>query len=100
MVIYGASGTMKSRGVIRPAIFQSIRRGESVLVSDPKSEIYTDTVELFRKHNYTVRVFNLVQPEFGDSWNAMFNLNGDTLMAQILTDIIIANTKGARPDRA
>ena len=24
----------------------------------------------------------------------MFNLNGDTLMAQILTDIIIANTKG------
>ena len=94
VVIYGASGTMKSRGVIRPAIFQSIRRGESVLVSDPKSEIYTDTVELFRKHNYTVRVFNLVQPEFGDSWNAMFNLNGDTLMAQILTDIIIANTKG------
>lgn len=94
VVIYGTSGTMKSRGVIRPAIFQSIRRGESVLVSDPKSEIYTDTVELFRKHNYTVRVFNLVQPEFGDSWNAMFNLNGDTLMAQILTDIIIANTKG------
>ena len=26
VVIYGASGTMKSRGVIRPAIFQSIRR--------------------------------------------------------------------------
>ena len=94
VVIYGASGTMKSRGVIRPAIFQAIRRGESVLVSDPKSEIYTDTVELFRKNKYTVRVFNLVQPEFGDSWNAMFNLGGDTLMAQILTDIIISNTKG------
>ena len=94
VVIYGASGTMKSRGVIRPAIFQAIRRGESVLVSDPKSEIYSDCVELFKKHNYTIRVFNLVQPEFGDSWNAMFNLNGDTLMAQILTDIIISNTKG------
>ena len=30
-------GTMKSRGVIRPALFQSIRRGESVVVTDPKS---------------------------------------------------------------
>ena len=91
---FGASGTKKSRGVIRPAIFQSIRRGESVIVSDPKSEMYADTAELFRKRGYTVRVYNLLQPEFSDSWNCMFDLGGDTLMAQVLTDVIISNTKG------
>lgn len=94
IAVFGASGTMKSRGVIRPALFQSIRRGESVVVTDPKSEIYSDTVQLFRKHGYTVRVYNLLQPELSDSWNCMFDLGGDTLMAQVLTDVIIANTKG------
>ena len=67
VAVFGASGTMKSRGVIRPALFQSIRRGESVVVTDPKSEIYCDTVELFRKYGYTVRVYNLLQPELSDS---------------------------------
>ena len=94
IAVFGASGTMKSRGVIRPALFQAIRRGESVICSDPKSEIFADTVELFRKNGYTVRVFNLLRPELGDSWNPMYDLNGDTLTAQILADVIIANTTG------
>lgn len=94
LAVFGASGTMKSRGVIRPALFQAIRRGESAVVADPKSEMYADTAELFRKHGYTVRVYNLLQPEFSDSWNCMFDLGGDTLMAQVLTDVIISNTKG------
>ena len=94
IAVFGASGTMKSRGVIRPALFQSIRRGESVVVTDPRSEIYSDTVELFRSHGYTVRVYNLLQPQHSDSWNCMFDLGGDTLMAQVTTDVIIANTKG------
>lgn len=37
IALFGASGTMKSRGIIRPALFQSIRRGESVITTDPKS---------------------------------------------------------------
>lgn len=94
VAVFGASGTMKSRGVIRPALFQSIRRGESIIVTDPKSEIYSDTAELFRKNGYTIRVYNLLQPEWSDSWNCMFDLGGDTLMAQVLTDVIIANTRG------
>ena len=94
IAVFGASGTMKSRGVIRPALFQSIRRGESVVVADPKSEMFADTSELFKRHGYKVRVYNLLQPEYSDSWNCMFDLGGDTLMAQILTDVIISNTKG------
>ena len=54
IAVFGASGTMKSRGVIRPALFQSIRRGESVVVADPKSEMFADTAELFKKHGYTL----------------------------------------------
>ena len=87
IAIFGASGTMKSRAVIRNALFQCIKRGESVVATDPKAELYSDTAELFRKRGYEVKVFNLVDPAHGDSWNCMADLRGDTLMAQVLTDV-------------
>ena len=96
--IFGASGTMKSRAVVRNALFSAIRRGESVLISDPKSEMYNDTAELFRKNGYEVKVLNLVDPKHGDSWNCMSDLNGDTMMAQVLTNVIIGNTSSGKGD--
>lgn len=96
--IFGASGTMKSRAVIRNAIFQAIKRGESVLVSDPKSELYCDTSELFRKNGYEVKVFNLVDPRHSDTWNCMSDIENDTLMAQVLTNVIIGNTSQVKGD--
>ena len=96
--IFGASGTMKSRAVIRNAIFQAIKRGESVLVSDPKSELYCDTSELFRKNGYEVKVFNLVDPRHSDTWNCMSDIANDSLMAQVLTNVIIGNTSQGKGD--
>ena len=96
--VFGASGTMKSRAIIRPYLFQSIKRGESIICSDPKGELYSDTAEMFRRNGYTVRVFNLVNPEHSDSWNCMAGLDGDTMTAQILTNVIISNTGKGRPD--
>ncbi|MBR2422331.1 MAG: type IV secretory system conjugative DNA transfer family protein [Oscillospiraceae bacterium] len=96
--IFGASGTMKSRAIIRNALFSAIRRGESVLISDPKSEMYSDTAELFRNYGYEVKVLNLVAPKHGDSWNCMSDLNGDTMMAQVLTNVIIGNTSSGKGD--
>lgn len=98
IAIFGASGTMKSRAIIRNALFQIIKRGESVILTDSKSEMYTDTSELFRQAGYDVKVFNLVNPEHGDSWNCMSDLNGDTLMAQVLTNVIIGNTSSGKGD--
>ena len=98
IAVFGASGTLKSRGIIRPMLFQAMKRNESVIVTDPKSELYTDTAAMFRSRGYTVKVFNLVHPEYSDSWNCMADLQGDTLMAQVLTDVIITNTSEGRGD--
>lgn len=97
IMVIGASGTMKSRAFIRNAILQVARRGdggESIILTDPKSELYGDMSEYLRSKGYDVKVFNLTDPRHSDSWNCMADLNGDTLMAQILTDVIIANTRG------
>ncbi len=98
IAIFGASGTMKSRAIIRNALFQALKQGQSVVITDPKGELYGDTAELYREAGYTVKVFNLVNPEHGDSWNCMSDLHGDTLMAQVLTNVIIGNTSSGKGD--
>ena len=98
IAVFGASGTGKSRGLIRPALFNIIRRGESAVITDSKGELYADTAELFRRHGYKVKVFNLVNPEHGDPWNCMADLGGDTLLAQVLTNVIIGNTSSGKTD--
>lgn len=98
IAIFGASGTMKSRAIIRNALFQAIKRNESVVITDPKAELYSDTAMLFKNNGYEVKVFNLVHPEHGDSWNCMSDLHGDTLLAQDLTNIIIGNTSSGKGD--
>jgi len=98
IAIFGASGTMKSRAVIRNALFQALNRGESVIITDSKAEMYADTSELFRNAGYDVKIFNLVDPDHGDAWNCMSDLNGDTLMAQMLTNVIIGNTSSGKGD--
>lgn len=98
IAVFGASGTMKSRAVIRNALFQALRRGESVVVTDPKGELYADTAELYRQNGYEVKIFNLVEPQHSDSWNCMADLGGDTLMAQVLTNVIIGNTSSGKGD--
>ena len=96
--IFGASGTMKSRAVIRNALFQAIKRGESVIISDPKSEMYNDTSQLFRNNGYEVKVFNLVDPTRSETWNCTSDMGTDSLMAQMLTNIIIGNTNSGKSD--
>lgn len=98
IAVFGASGTMKSRGVIRPALFTILKRNESAVITDPKGELYSDTAELFRENGYEVKVFNLVNPAHGDSWNCMSDLQSDTLMAQVLTNVIISNTSEGKGD--
>ena len=66
--------------------------------TDPKGEHYRDLAQSFRRNGYTVKVLNLVDPTHSDAWNCMEQLNGDTLRAQILTDIIIANTGNGHGD--
>ena len=37
IAVFGASGSMKSRAFVRNMIFQSVIRGESMVLTDPKS---------------------------------------------------------------
>ena len=63
VAVYGASGSMKSRAYARNMIFQCVARGESLIITDPKSELYESMAGYLENEGYTVRCFNLVNPE-------------------------------------
>jgi len=92
LAVYGASGSMKTRSFCMNRILQGVIRGESLIICDPKSELYEKSSEYLREQGYTVRVFNLVSPENSDSWNCLAEIEGQELMAQLFVDVIIKNT--------
>lgn len=94
LAVYGASGSMKTRSFCMNRILQGVSRGESLVICDPKSELYEKASEYLRDKGYTVRVFNLVNPENSDSWNCLSEVEGQELMAQLFVDVIIKNTTG------
>lgn len=98
IAVYGASGSMKTRAFCINRILQSAARGESLIITDPKSELYEKTSEYLRSKGYVVKVFNLVSPESSDSWNCLCEIEGDELMAQLFCDVIIKNTGSERGD--
>ena len=98
LAVYGASGSMKTRAFCVNRILQSAARGESLVITDPKSELYEKTSEYLRAEGYEVKVFNLVTPEASDSWNCLCEIEGEELMAQLFCDVIIKNTGSERGD--
>ncbi len=100
LAVYGASGSMKTRAFCINRILQSAAddRRESLIITDPKSELYEKTSGYLRSKGYEVKVFNLVTPEASDSWDCLGEIEGEELMAQLFCDVIIKNTGSERGD--
>ena len=98
LAVYGASGSKKTRAFCVNMILQAAARKSSLIICDPKSELYEKTSEYLRDQGYTVRVFNLVTPSASDSWNCLAEVGSQELMAQLFCDVIIKNTGGEERD--
>lgn len=98
LAVYGASGSKKTRAFCVNMILQSAARKQSLVICDPKSELYEKTSQYLRDKGYTVKVFNLVTPACSDSWNCLAEIEGQELMAQLFCDVIIKNTGDGRGD--
>ena len=91
-LIYGASGTGKSRGVIKPFILQAISRRESAVLLDPKGELYESTSEYARKKGMVVKVYNLLDMPNSDGFNCISDIESDRTLVQSVAEVIIRNT--------
>lgn len=97
IIVYGATGAGKSRGFVKPLILkmvQLLKNGnkQSMIIVDPKAELFEQYSEYLRNNGYTVRAFNLLDMENSDGWNCIGETEGDVDMVQSVAEIIIRNT--------
>lgn len=97
-VFIGAPGSGKSAAVMKTSIYQNIRRGISMIVTDSKGDLYAQTSAVARKHGYDIKMLNIKPKEFKNSnaINLFHNLHPDDVdldsKADTIANIIIKNT--------
>ena len=94
-MIYGATGSGKTRGFVKPFILQTARRKESMVLVDPKGEIYESMSAFLKEEGYEVRMFNLLDMENSDAWNCLSEIEHDKDLVQSIAEVIIKNTSNA-----
>lgn len=70
-LIIGATGSGKTQAVVFPMIKVLAKAGESMILTDPKGELYEGTSEMLREYGYNVIILNFREPQKGNAWNPM-----------------------------
>lgn len=68
-MIIGSTGSGKSAGFSFPYIYAMAKAGESMIVTDPKGELYVGTAKELEKRGYNIVLLNFRDPEKGNCWN-------------------------------
>ena len=105
-VVIGSTGSGKTQIVVFPMIKVLAKAGESMILTDPKGELYEETGEMLREKGYNVIVLNFRDPQKGNAWNPMtlpYRLykDGNTDKAIELLDDLALNilyTEGSNSD--
>jgi len=70
-LIVGSTGSQKSRLFVMPTVKTLGYAGESMIITDPKGEIYKRTAKELSDLEYEVRVLNFRLPKQSASWNPL-----------------------------
>lgn len=71
VILLGATRSGKSRRVIMPTVWAVGQTGESMILTDPKGEIYAHTKNWLREKGYSVVLLDLLHPARGNRWNPL-----------------------------
>ena len=70
-LVIGATGSGKTQTVIFPTVESLAKKGESMIITDPKGEIYEKTSEMLRARGYNILILNFRDPQNGNAWNPL-----------------------------
>lgn len=101
LLCIGAPGSGKSRGFIIPFLMGCARRSsgghpESVIVTDPKGELFEKMAPYFKKNGFNVKAINFLDMAHSDGWNCLYGLDQETQLVQTVANTIIQNTSGPK----
>ena len=70
-IVIGATGSGKTQAVVFPMVQSLAKKGESMIITDPKGEIYENTGNMLRERGYNIVLLNFRNPQHGNGWNPM-----------------------------
>lgn len=70
-LIIGSSGSKKTRLFILPSIYSLAKAGESMVITDPKAELYERTSGYLKKKGYKVFCVNFRDESVNNAWNPL-----------------------------
>ena len=70
-LVIGATGSGKTQTVILPMVHSLAMARESMIITDPKGEIYEKTSNMLRARGYQILLLNFRDPQNGNAWNPM-----------------------------
>jgi len=70
-LIIGSTGSGKTEMLVQPMVKILAKKGESMIITDPKGEIFENNAVELREKGYNVVLLNFRDPQKGNSWNPL-----------------------------
>jgi type IV secretion system protein VirD4 len=71
-LVIGSTGSGKSESLVFPMVNILAKKGESMIITDPKGEIYRKTSKNLEDRGYKIIILNFREPSKGNSWNPLY----------------------------
>ncbi len=84
-IVVGGSGAGKTRYIVKPNIYEA---NASYIATDPKGELARDSISLLLREGYTVKVFDLVDPDRSDCYNPFHYIRNDADVLKLIANFI------------
>ena len=94
-LVIGSTGSGKTETVVKPMVNLLAKKGESMIITDPKGEIYKYSASYLKKQGYKIVVLNFREPQRGNSWNPLtmpyryYNEGNQDKAIELLNDIAL-----------
>lgn len=71
-LVIGSTGAGKTQTTVLPMVNLLAKHDESMIITDPKGEIYELTSNYLKSLGYNIILLNFRDPQQGNSWNPMY----------------------------
>lgn len=72
VLLIAATRSGKSRKIFMPTIWTMAETEESMVIADPKGELYISTKEWLKNKGYNIIALNFREPAKGNQWNILY----------------------------
>ncbi len=95
-MVIGSTGSGKTECLVKPMVNFLGKNGESMIITDPKGELFEYSQSFLRERGYNIILLNFREPSKGNSWNPLtmsykFYQEGNIDKATELLDDIAQN---------